>query len=58
MKRVVTIVAVVAAAAVLGVVLTVNGIRSAQTDDRLRACEVQHPIGTAAYDRCAAAVRG
>lgn len=52
-----TILVVVAVAVALGVVLTINGVRSAQTNDRLRACEVQNPIGTPAYDRCAERAR-
>ncbi|MBI5161732.1 MAG: hypothetical protein HY996_10035 [Micrococcales bacterium] len=47
----------IAVAAVLAVVLTINGIRSAQVNQRLRDCELANPVGTAAYEVCAERAR-
>lgn len=47
----------IAVAVVLAVILSVNGIRSAQLSQKLRECELRSPVGTAQYDACAAAAR-
>lgn len=47
----------IAVAAVLAVVLTISGIHNGQIAQKLRECELAHPIGTASYDACAEKAR-